>query len=64
MWYQALDVCDKRGNYSETSSSGMIVYALKNGTDLQLLGYEYLKVAECACVGMQLEIKIYKDGGR
>jgi len=63
LWYQVLNQYHKADNYPEISGSGMIVYALKKGVDLNLLAQEYLNVAQYGWQGMQSYIKTHQDGG-
>ena len=63
LWYQVLDQAHKPDNYPEISGSGMIVYALTKGVQLQLLADEYAQIAQKAWVSMQDYIKTYSDGG-
>jgi len=63
LWYQVLNQYHKADNYPEISGSGMIVYALKKGVDLNLLTKDYLQVAQRGWQGMQRYIITHQDGG-
>lgn len=63
LWYQVLDSLQKPDNYPESSSSGMIIYALQKGVDLNLLDASYAQVSKHGWLGLQSKIKPYQDGG-
>ena len=46
LWYQIADKRDLEGNFAESSSSGMIIYALAKGADKGYLSADYKKVAQ------------------
>ena len=46
LWYQIADKRDLEGNFVESSSSGMIIYALAKGADKGYLSADYKKVAQ------------------
>lgn len=46
LWYQVVDKGIKKGNYIETSSSSMFIYALAKGFNKGYLGEEYLNIAK------------------
>lgn len=46
LWYQVADKPEMTGNYLESSSSGMIIYALAKGADKGYLNSNYKKTAQ------------------
>ena len=62
LWFQVLDQGDRAGNWIETSSSGMFIYALKKAVDLGLIDREYLAVAERAWQGLPAFIETDASG--
>ena len=52
LWFQVLDQGDRAGNWIETSSSGMFIYALRKALGLGLIDREYQAVAERAWSGL------------
>jgi unsaturated rhamnogalacturonyl hydrolase len=62
LWFQVLDQGDRPGNWIETSSSGMFIYALKKAADLGLIDRRYAAVAERAWKGLPAFIETDTDG--
>lgn len=46
LWYQVADKPDLKGNFSESSSSAMIIYSLAKGADKGYLAANYKKMAQ------------------
>ncbi|MDO3385453.1 glycoside hydrolase family 88 protein [Gilvimarinus sp. SDUM040013] len=63
LWYQVLDKFSSEGNYPEISGSGMIIYALQKGVDLELLPAKYSEVTRRGWNAIQPYIKTYHDDG-
>jgi unsaturated rhamnogalacturonyl hydrolase len=63
MWYDMLTAPPGKGNFPETSGSGMVVYALQKGVNLALLDNAYHAVAQRGWQGLQKTVSVYKDGG-
>lgn len=63
LWCQVADACGKPGNYSEVSGSGMIVYALQKGINLQLIDPSFHSVALSGWKGLQKNVTQFEDGG-
>jgi rhamnogalacturonyl hydrolase YesR len=61
LWFQVLDQPSLRGNWFETSSSGMFIYAIRKAVRLKLVEPSYLAVAERAWKGLQATFE--RDGG-
>jgi len=55
VWYDILNMPDGKGNYLESSASGMFVYALAKGVRLGYLPESYLSIARKGYNGMQKE---------
>jgi unsaturated rhamnogalacturonyl hydrolase len=53
LWFQVLDRGSLPGNWIETSSSGMFIYAIRKAIRLKLVEPSYLGVAERAWAGLQ-----------
>ena len=53
LWFQVMDQPALPGNWIETSSSGMFVYAIRKAVRLKLVEASYLPVAERAWKGLQ-----------
>lgn len=62
LWFQVLDQGERPGNWIETSSSGMFIYALKKAVDLGLIDRDYLAVAERAWKGLPAFIETDANG--
>jgi unsaturated rhamnogalacturonyl hydrolase len=52
LWFQVMDQGDRAGNWIETSSGGMFIYALRKAVRLGLIDREYQAVAERAWKGL------------
>jgi len=52
VWWQVTDSINSKGNYLESSSSGMFVYALAKGVRLGYLPASYLEIAKKGFDGM------------
>lgn len=52
LWYQVLDQPNRKGNYHETSASGMFAYAFAKGVRKGYLSSEYMDVARRAYDGL------------
>ena len=63
LWFQVLDQPSLRGNWLETSSSGMFIYAIHKAVRLGLVEPSYLGVAERAWKGLQATFE-RDTGGR
>jgi unsaturated rhamnogalacturonyl hydrolase len=53
LWFQVLDQGALPGNWIETSSSGMFIYAIRKAIRLNLVDASYIGVAERAWKGLQ-----------
>ncbi len=53
LWCQVVDKCSDPGNWTESSGSAMLVYALKHGVDRGYLDAGYLSVALRAWEGLE-----------
>ncbi len=63
LWYQILDLPDRRGNYLEASASAMFVYALAKGVHQGYLAQDYLLSARRGYHGLlQHLIKVDSQG--
>lgn len=62
-WYHVLDAPTKAGNFPESSASGMMVYSLQKGVNLQLLDPAYSAVAQRGWQALQKNITRFTDGG-
>lgn len=62
LWYQIVTNPERKGNYPETSGSGMIIYALKKGVDNKWLDNSYQLVCKKGWDGLQKKVSINKDG--
>lgn len=62
LWCQLINHKELADNYSETSASGMIIYALKKGLNNKWLDESYAIVVENGWKGFQKYIAIYNDG--
>lgn len=60
LWCEVIDQCAQAGNWTESSGSGMLIYALKVGVDRGYLDPSYLSVAQKAWQGLQAQ-KIGSD---
>jgi unsaturated rhamnogalacturonyl hydrolase len=63
LWYQVLDKPLAPGNYPELSASGMMIYALQKGVNMNLLDSEYQALAADAWSAMQAYVVPHEDGG-
>ncbi len=61
VWYQVLDMGDKKGNYQESSASAMFIYALKKGVRNGYIDKKYNDVANRAYRGFLKEF--IRDNG-
>lgn len=62
LWCQLINHKELVDNYSETSASGMIIYALKKGLNNKWLDESYAIVVENGWKGFTKYITIYNDG--
>jgi uncharacterized protein YjdB len=63
LWYQVVDKRTETGNWTESSGSGMFVYALKKGVDNGWLsGSTYTPVIDKGWTGLQTQIATLTDG--
>ncbi len=53
LWFQVMDQPALRGNWIETSSSGMFIYAIRKAVRLNLVEPSYLPIADRAWKGLQ-----------
>jgi unsaturated rhamnogalacturonyl hydrolase len=53
LWFQVMDQPELAGNWIETSSSGMFIYAIRKAVRLKLVDASYLPIAERAWTGLQ-----------
>jgi unsaturated rhamnogalacturonyl hydrolase len=63
VWYQVLDQGGRPGNYLESSSSCMFVYALAKGVTRGYLGEEYLAAARRGYDGILAEFVTVDERG-
>lgn len=64
LWYQVVDKRTDASNWTESSGSGMFVYALKKGIDNGWLdAATYTPVVNLGWTGMQTQIATLGDGG-
>ena len=61
LWFQVLDQPSLPGNWIETSSSGMFIYAIHKAVRLKLVDPSYLAAAERAWKGLQATFE--RDAG-
>lgn len=61
LWFQVLDRPSLGGNWLETSSSGMFIYAIRKAVRLELVAPSYLAVAERAWKGLRATFE--RDAG-
>lgn len=62
LWYQVMDKGDYKGNWIETSGSGMFIYALARGVQEGYLDQSYWATAAKGWEGLQQKITIEPDG--
>ena len=62
LWYQVVNKKDSVANYTESSGSGMFIYALKTAVDNEWIDTSYLSVARKGWQGLQTKIAAYTDG--
>lgn len=62
LWCQLINQKESADNYTETSGSGMIIYALKKGLNNNWLDESYVLVVENGWKGFKKFITIYNDG--
>lgn len=62
LWSQLINHKELADNYTESSGSGMIIYALKKGLNNKWLDASYTSVIENAWKGFQKYITVYSDG--
>ena len=60
LWCQVVDKCAEPGNWTESSGSGMLVYAIKTGVDRGYLDARYLTVVQKAWQGLK-DTKVGSD---
>jgi len=53
LWFQVMDQPELAGNWIETSSSGMFIYAIRKAVRLKLVDASYQPVADRAWKGLQ-----------
>ena len=63
LWYQVLDRSGDKGNYLESSCSGMFLYALLKAIRIGYIDASYLDVAEKAYNGYKKEFIEFDDKG-
>jgi unsaturated rhamnogalacturonyl hydrolase len=62
LWYQLVDKGSQTGNWTETSGSGMFVYALKTAADYNWIDTSYRAVARKGWKGLMTKIGTFTDG--
>jgi unsaturated rhamnogalacturonyl hydrolase len=62
LWYQVVDKGSQTANWTETSGSGMFVYALKTAADYNWIDTSYRAVARKGWKGLITKIGVYTDG--
>jgi unsaturated rhamnogalacturonyl hydrolase len=62
LWSQLINHKELADNYTETSASGMIIYAIKKGVSNKWLDDSYNVIAENGWKGFKKHIAVYKDG--
>jgi unsaturated rhamnogalacturonyl hydrolase len=62
LWCQLINHKESVDNYTETSGSGMIIYALKKGLNNKWLNQSYNLIADNGWSGFKKYIAIYSDG--
>ncbi|MES2574543.1 MAG: glycoside hydrolase family 88 protein [Bacteroidota bacterium] len=62
LWCQLINHKELADNYTETSGSGMIIYALKKGLNYKWLDDSYVMVVENGWKGLKKYITVYSDG--
>ena len=62
LWFQLINHKELADNYTETSGSGMIIYALKKGLNNKWLDESYNKVVENGWKKFKKYITVYNDG--
>lgn len=63
MWCQVVDKCGEKGNWNETSGTGMFIYLLQNSINKGYISTEiYAPVVEAAYAGMIKKAVYNKDG--
>ena len=63
VWYQVLNQGKRKGNYLESSSSCMIVYAIAKGIRLKYLETEWIDMAQKAYSGIIEEFILFTESG-
>lgn len=63
VWYQILDLPDRKPNYLEASGSAMFVYAFAKGANRGYLSKKFLKHAEESWDGMKREFIVVDETG-
>jgi unsaturated rhamnogalacturonyl hydrolase len=53
LWCQVVDKCDLADNWTESSGTGLLIYAIKSGVDRGYLDPSYLSVAQKAWDGLK-----------
>jgi len=64
VWYDIIDLADRKGNYLESSASAMFVYTLQKAVRLNLLPDKYAAVAQKGYQGMQKEFIEQRTAGK
>jgi unsaturated rhamnogalacturonyl hydrolase len=64
VWYDILDLADRKGNYLESSASSMFVYALQKGVRKGYLPVGYAAVAQKGYTGIQKEFIEQRAAGQ
>ena len=62
LWFQVMDKGNLNDNWTETSGSGMFVYALKTAVNYGWIDTSYLSTAREGWAGLQSKISTYTDG--
>jgi len=62
LWYQVMDQGSKTDNWTETSASGMFVYALKVAVNRGYIDSSYLSVANKGWQGLQTKVTTDASG--
>ncbi len=62
LWYQVMDQGSKSDNWTETSASGMFVYALKVAVNRGYIDSSYLSVANSGWTGLQTKVTTDASG--
>jgi unsaturated rhamnogalacturonyl hydrolase len=62
LWYQVMDQGSKTDNWTETSASGMFVYALKVAVNRGYIDSSYSAVADSGWKGLQTKVTTDASG--